>query len=152
VYEKKWDDLSPQKKFILFDLAKDGFANYRTANILFDLLRDRLIHFSADHRLELVTDSFREFVLQKSDDPHVLAILKRSRQKGQWTSFKTGLMILFAAFGLFIFLTQDSLFQKMTGLLTALLTVTSQFSTLSGRFGSRSAADGDAPADNPGSP
>ncbi|HEY4206143.1 MAG TPA: hypothetical protein VGM31_04985, partial [Puia sp.] len=122
------------------------------ANVLFDLMRERLIHFSFDHRLELITDSFREFVLQKSDDPQVVAILKRSRQKGQWSSFKTGLMILFAAFGLFIFLTQDSLFQKMTGLLTTLLTLTSQFSTLFGRFNSRPAADSDTAADNSGSP
>lgn len=147
VYEDKWAGLPPEKKFILFDLARDGFANYRTANILFDLMRDRLILFTGAHRLQLVTDSFREFVLQKSDDPQVIATLKRSRQKGQWTSFKTGLMILFTAFGLFIFLTQDSLFQKMTGLLTALITMSSQFSTIFGRFGSRPAADSDPPGD-----
>ena len=149
MYEDKWNDLSPEKKFILFDLARDGFANYRTANILFDLMRDRLILFTGDHRLELITASFREFVLLKSDDPQVIAILKKSRQKGEWISFKTGLMILFTAFGLFIFLTQDSLFQKMTGLLTALLTLTSQFSTVFGRFGSRSTPDSEPPGDNP---
>jgi hypothetical protein len=150
VYEGKWNDLTAEKKFVLFDVARDGFANYRTANILFDLMRDRLILFTGGHRLELITDSFREFVLQKSDDPQVIATLKRSRQKGQWSSFKTGLMILFAAFGIFIFLTQDSLFQKMTGLLTALLTMTTQFSSLFDRFSNKPAANGDA--DIPGNP
>jgi len=149
VYEEKWNALSPEKKFILFDLARDGFANYRTANILFDLMRDRLILFTGAHRLQLVAESFREFVLQKSDDPQVIAILKRSRQKGQWSSFKTGLMILFAAFGIFIFLTQDSLFQKMTGLLTALLTMTTQVSAVFDRFSARPAANNDPASDNP---
>jgi len=152
VYEDKWDDLSPEKKFILFDLARDGFANYRTANILFDLMRDRLILFTGDHHLELITHSFREFVLLKSDDPQLIATMKRSRQKGEWSFFKTGLMILFTAFGLFIFLTQDSLFQKMTGLLTALITLTSQFSTIFGRFGSRGATEIDPSSSNPGNP
>jgi hypothetical protein len=147
LYEDKWKDLSPDKKFILFDLARDGFANYRTANLLFDLMRDRLILFTGGHRLQLITDSFREFVMQKSDDPQVIANLKRSRQKGQWSSFKTGLMILFAAFGIFIFLTQDSLFQKMTGLLTALLTLTTQFSTLFDRFGNKTPPENEPAGD-----
>src|SRR2546423_74130 len=58
------------------------------------------------------------------------ALIKKSRQNGEWLSFKTGLMILFTAFGLFIFFTQDALFQKMTGLLTSLISLTTQFSTL----------------------
>jgi len=130
VYAERWSSLSPVKKFVLFDLARDGFPNYRTANTLFDLLNDRLLEFRRDGHLELITPSFREFVLQKAEDPAVLAALKKSRQNGEWLSFKTGLMILFTAFGLFIFFTQDALFQKMTGLLTSLISLTTQFSTL----------------------
>ena len=111
-------------------LARDGFANYRTANTLFDLLNDRLLEFRRNGHLELITPSFREFVLLKAEDPEVIAALKKSRQNGEWLSFKTGLMILFTAFGLFIFFTQDALFQKMTGLLTSLISLTTQFSTL----------------------
>jgi hypothetical protein len=130
LYEERWATLSPVKKFVLFDMARDGFPNYRTGNVLFDLLSDRLLEFRNNGHLELITPSFREFVLLKAEDPAVIAALKRSRQKGEWLSFKTGLMILFTAFGLFIFFTQDALFQKMTGLLTSLVSITTQFSTL----------------------
>jgi len=130
VYAERWSSLPPAKKFVLFDLARDGFPNYRTANTLFDLLNDRLLEFRRNGHLELITPSFREFVLLKAEDPEVIAALKKSRQNGEWLSFKTGLMILFTAFGLFIFFTQDALFQKMTGLLTSLISLTTQFSTL----------------------
>jgi len=130
IYEERWTSLTRIKKFVLFDLARDGFSNYRTGNTLFDLLSDRLLEFRKDGHLELITPSFREFVLLKAEDPEVVAALKNSRQKGAWLSFKTALMILFTAAGLFIFFTQDALFQKMTGLLTSLISITTQFSTL----------------------
>lgn len=130
IYEERWASLSTVKKFVLFDIARDGFPNYRTGNTLFDLLSDRLLEFRKNGHLELITPSFREFVLLKAEDPEVIAALKKSRQKGEWLSFKTALMILFTAFGLFIFFTQDALFQKMTGLLTSLVSITTQFSTL----------------------
>jgi hypothetical protein len=130
IYEERWASLSTVRKFVLFDIARDGFPNYRTGNTIFDLLCDRLLEFRKNGHLELITPSFREFVLLKAEDPEVIAALKKSRQKGEWLSFKTALMILFTAFGLFIFFTQDALFQKMTGLLTSLVSITTQFSTL----------------------
>jgi hypothetical protein len=130
IYEERWASLTPVKKFVLFDLSRDGFPNYRTGNTLFDLLCDRLLDFRKDGHLELITPSFREFVLLKAEDPEVIAALKNSRQKGTWLSFKTTLMILITAAGLFVFFTQDALFQKMTGLLASLVSLTTQFSTL----------------------
>ncbi len=94
------------------------------------MLRDGLLVFRENGQLNFITRSFREYVLEKAEDPDVLALWRKSRHKGEWLSFKMPLMILFTAFGLFLFFTQDALFQKLTGLLTSLVSMTAQFSTL----------------------
>ena len=133
-FEKRFDDcwktLTPVKKFVLYDLSRDGFANYRTGNTLYTLVCDGLLVFRDNGQLTFITKSFREYVLEKKDDPDVIALWRKSRHKGEWLSFKTPLMILFTAFGLFLFFTQDALFQKLTGLLTSLVSIGAQFSTL----------------------
>ncbi|HXO76841.1 MAG TPA: hypothetical protein VN824_16420, partial [Puia sp.] len=129
-FDAVWKTLTPEKKFLLYDLARDGFSNYRTGNTIYSLLRDGLLVFRENNQLSFITMSFREYVLEKAEDPDVVALWKKSRNKGEWLSFKMPLMILFTAFGLFLFFTQDALFQKLTGLLTCLVSMTAQFSTL----------------------
>jgi len=129
-YDDFWKTLTPVKKFVLYDLSRDGFANYRTGNTLYTLVCDGLLVFRDNGQLTFVTKSFREYVLEKKDDPDVVALWRKSRHKGEWLSFKTPLMVLFTAFGLFLFFTQDALFQKLTGLLTSLVSIGAQFSTL----------------------
>lgn len=148
LFEKRFDDswkaLTPEKKFVLYDLSRDGFANYRTGNTLYTLVCDGLLVFRDNGQLTFVTKSFREYVLEKKDDPDVIALWRKSRHRGEWLSFKTPLMILFTAFGLFLFFTQDALFQKLTGLLTSLVSIGAQFSTLFDRTTAPSSA-GDKP-------
>ncbi|HTI92047.1 MAG TPA: hypothetical protein VL727_15745 [Puia sp.] len=149
-FDETWKTLTPQKKFILYDLSRDGFSNYRTGNIIYGLLRDGLLVFRENGQLNFITRSFREYVLEKAEDPDVVALWRKSRNKGEWLSFKMPLMILFTAFGLFLFFTQDALFQKLTGLLTCLVSMTAQFSTLFDRTsapGSSSQKESPAPED-----
>jgi hypothetical protein len=128
-YSIHWKQLSPREKFVLYDLARDGFANYRTGNVLYGLIHKGLLVFN-ETKLTFVTRSFREYVLGQFEDADVAALLKKSRQTGSWLSFKTPLTILLTAFGLFLFFTQDAMFQKLTGLLTSLVSIGAQFSTL----------------------
>jgi hypothetical protein len=139
------------EKFVLYDLAKDGFTNYRTASLLWRLQKRNLLVFS-NGQLEPVTDSFREYILSQYDDPGVTACLKKSRQEGSWRSFKLPLTILFTAFGLFIFFTQGALYQKLGGLLTSLLSMGSQISSFFDKTGRQPAPEAEtASGDEAGS-
>ncbi|HEY4290647.1 MAG TPA: cache domain-containing protein [Puia sp.] len=129
LYAQLWRPLSPMEKFVLYDLAKDGFTNYRTGSILWQLQKKNLLVFS-NGLLEPVTNSFREYILARYNDEGVVACMKKSRQDGTWQSFKLPLTILFTAFGLFIFFTQGAVYQKLGGLLTSLLSMGSQITTL----------------------
>jgi hypothetical protein len=140
LYAQLWSPLLPIEKFVLFDLAKDGFSNYRTASILYQLRKKKLLVF-CNGRLDLVSDSFREYVLDQSTDKSVISSLKKSRQNGTWQAFKLPLTILFTAFGLFIFFTQGALYQKLGGLFTSLISMGAQISSFFDRTGRQPAPE-----------
>jgi hypothetical protein len=121
-YQIQWKQLKPMEKFILYDFAKDGFTNYRTAWFIYKLKEAKLLLFR-EERLQFSDPAFREYVLQQSEDRNVQTYLKIARQKGSWQAFKIPLMILFATFGLFIFFTQDALYQKITGLAASFISM-----------------------------
>jgi hypothetical protein len=122
LYDDKWEKLKPMEKFILYDFAKDGFTNYRTIWFIYKLKHQGFLEFRKDG-LQFTDPSFREYVLQQSGNKDVQSFLKVARQTGSWQSFKIPLMILFATFGLFVFFTQDALYQKITGLAASFISM-----------------------------
>jgi hypothetical protein len=119
LYSKIWAGLSNREKFILYDFAIDGFANHKTAFILRDLL-DKGVLFFADRRLSLVAPSFRQFILDQKGDQAVSTLMKKAEAEDSWGHFKTPLLVVMAAIGMFIFITQDAVYQKITGLFASI--------------------------------
>ena len=119
IYHRIWTPLSPLEKFILYDFAIDGFANYKTGSVLNQLLQKGILIFE-DGRLALMAPSFREYVLRQSGDAAIQSIIKKAREEGYWQMLKIPLLLLLAIPGIFIFLTQEALYQKMIGLFTAI--------------------------------
>jgi hypothetical protein len=113
-----WERLSPMEKFVLCDFALDGFSNYRTADTLYHLYNKGYL-LVENKRLIFMTLSFKEWVLQHCDDSDIYTLLKKAGIKKPWQDFKLPLMILLAAFGLFLFFTQDALYQKIGGLIAS---------------------------------
>jgi hypothetical protein len=127
-YQAVWWTLSPMEKFILYDFALDGFTNYKNADYLFELCNKGLLCLVNEgkdqtliynNKLVFMATSFREWILRQSGDPQISMLIKRAGIKGPWQNFKLPLMILLAAFGLFLFFTQDALYQKIGGLITS---------------------------------
>ncbi|HXB93271.1 MAG TPA: hypothetical protein VNU72_13320, partial [Puia sp.] len=128
-YRGEWESLRPVERFILFDLAKDGFTNYRTAWILYKLRKAGHLQFKGGI-LQFTDFGFREFVLHQAGNKDVQAFLNLAQQAGTWQSFRMPLMILFATFGLFIFFTQDALYQKISGLIATFISIRPMLSSL----------------------
>lgn len=120
VYELVWNQIPNQQKFVLFDLAQDGFANYKTAHLLHKLLEAGILIQGEGKTLRFMSISFRNYVLQQSNSKVIAGFLKKSRKDGSWASFKFFFFIGLAALGLFIFFTQDAIYQKFTGLLASI--------------------------------
>ncbi len=113
-----WKKLSSMEKFVLCDFALDGFSNYKTADVLYGLYNKGYLLVENKH-LVFMTLSFKEWVLQHCDDSDIYMLLKKAGIKKPWQDFKFPLMILLAAFGLFLFFTQDALYQKIGGLIAS---------------------------------
>ncbi|HEY4336594.1 MAG TPA: hypothetical protein VGM89_11870, partial [Puia sp.] len=107
-----------REKFVLYDFAIDSLANYRSGTPLHNLIQKGILCLGADLQLHFMTHSFHNFVLNQGDNEAVLSQIKRAREQGQ--NIKTPLFLILAAAGLFIFLTQETIYQKITGLLTSL--------------------------------
>jgi hypothetical protein len=120
VYELVWNQLPDQEKYILFDLAQDGFANYKTAFLLHRLMEKGILLEGEGQQLEFMSKSFRNYVLQQVNSKAIASFLKKSRKDGSWASFKFFFFLGLAALGLFIFFTQDAIYQKITGLLASI--------------------------------
>jgi hypothetical protein len=140
VYRALWKKLSERHKFILYDFAQDGFANYKAGKDLQALIDKGLLFFE-DLRLCVMTLSFQEYVLQMKDDPDLNTFLTQARKEDTWKRIQTPLLILLMSAGIFIFATQEEVYKKITGLLTSL---TSLLPILSGMFGKSSGKTADS--------
>lgn len=120
VYQRIWNDLSPREQFVLYDFAIDNLANYKSGTPLHSLIQKGILCLGNDLQLHFMTHSFHNFVLNQGDSEAVVKQMKRAREQGSWQNVKTPLMLIFMAVGIFIFLTQETIYQKITGLFTSL--------------------------------
>ena len=137
VYTELWNTLTISQKFILYDFALDGFSNYKAGKDLQTLISKGLLFFD-DLRLSPMTLSFQEFVLGKKDDPELKDFQVITAKEDTWKKFRSPLLILLTALGIFIFLTQQEVYQKVTGLLAALTTLVPLLSNLLNRSSGKS--------------
>jgi hypothetical protein len=129
-YEKIWADLTPREKFVAYDFAIDSLANYKAGLPLHNLIRKGVLCVDDDEQLRFITHSFHNFVLNQAGNRVIRAQLKKAHEQGSWQRLRMPLFLLLSAVGIFVFLTQDAIYQKMTGLLTsvgALVPLISQF-------------------------
>jgi hypothetical protein len=136
VYSALWKTLSERQKFILFDFAQDGFANYKAGRDLQVLIGKGILFFE-DLRLCVMTLSFQEYVLQMNEDKELGTFIAKAKRDDTWKRFKTPLLILLTAAGIFIFATQAEVYQKITGLLTTLTSLLPLLSNLFNKTGGK---------------
>ncbi|PWT74477.1 MAG: hypothetical protein C5B59_11095 [Bacteroidetes bacterium] len=129
-YERVWMQLSKLERFLLYDFAVDGFANYKTTRDLY-ALQSKGILFFEDLRLCMMTISFQEFVLLKKNETDIQEYVQTAASKSTIKKFRTPLLIGLAAIGIFLFVTQDAVYQKIMALLTS---ATSLFGFISDLF------------------
>ena len=119
-YRSIWAGLTAREKFVLYDFAVDDIANYRSGAPLFSLIRKGILRIDRDNQLLFMTRSFHDFVLNRSGSNVITEQMKMARTQGSWNKLKLPFLLVVAAAGIFVFLTQDAVYQRITGLLTSL--------------------------------
>ena len=119
-YSAAWDSLSEMEQFTLYDFALDGFTNYKNSATLTGLINRHILVVVDNERLKFMTPGFREWILRTRDNEAFNAIADKARQEGYWENIRKPLLLLLAVPGIFIFVTQDDVSQKITGFITAI--------------------------------
>jgi hypothetical protein len=121
-YDRIWRSLSDQEKFILYDFALDGFTNYKNLDVLAGLYERGLLRREPKHKeLVLYSYSFRNYLLAKGERGEMNEIEKKIETGSAWKDLKNLLFILFFAFIIFLFLTQQEAYNKILALISALV-------------------------------
>lgn len=121
-YQNIWAGLSAREKFLLYDFALDGFTNYRNGYLVHGLVEQGILLFRFG-RLRFMTLSFREYVLGCRKDDDIVKMEDSAKKQDSWRNIKIPLLLILAMLGLFIFFTQDLIYQKITGLFTLVGTI-----------------------------
>ena len=129
-FRRLWLALSPQEKFLLFDLAQDGLVNTDNAHALGILLQKGFLRRAENGRLSLRSASFCGFIRTAQRQREALQYVADSEQ-GAWAATQTPLLLLLAAGAVFMFVTQPTTFSQTQ---TFLLGLTTLLPALAGLF------------------
>lgn len=122
-YEAMWKQLSEEEQLVLYDFALDGFTNFRITDIIYSLIQKGLIFRTADGHLEVMTHSFRNFLLGKTATPEVKNLEEKFKVNTSWKSLKNVLLAILLAVTIFLFATQRDLTDKMLAIISGLVTL-----------------------------
>jgi hypothetical protein len=121
-YDAIWKSLSGRQKYLLFNFIEDGYSNYKAENDLQILLDKGLLYFD-DLHLKICTLALQQYILQIKNDPDITLFQTTTLKEDGFKKFKVPLLLVLAGVGLFIFFTQDAIYQKITGLLASLSSI-----------------------------
>lgn len=120
LYEKIWIEQSISERFLLYDLAKDGYTNYKNPETIYSLINKGILKYS-DFRLNFFSYSFRNFVIIKGNEPELQANFKQYSIGGVWHSLRMPVLLVIIALGVFFVMTQQKVAQDFTTVITSLL-------------------------------
>ncbi|MDB5235659.1 MAG: hypothetical protein JWR44_2652 [Hymenobacter sp.] len=119
-FRRLWLALSPQERFLLFDLAQDGLVNSEDRRPLDNLLRKGFLRFSGHGRLGLSSTSFRDYILTAQRRREAMRYAEADPDGSSWAATQTPLLLLLAAGAVFMFISQPSIFSQTQGVVVAL--------------------------------
>lgn len=120
-FEFIWNKFSPREKFLLLNYAQNSFINFKNTEAITHLLQAGIFNVK-DEELKIFSVSFRSYVLKQKSSEEMMQLKTELRQESTWQSFRVPLLITILGVALFILITQEQTFQKITAILTGLTT------------------------------
>lgn len=112
-YQAIWAICSSDEKLTLFHLAQDGLLSFKNPDIQRLMRRGLIVR---EPSLRIMNESFRRFVLTKSHPDQIVAWRKGATSS--WDTLKGPLLMGLMGVALFIFITQQDVFNSTVTLLS----------------------------------
>lgn len=117
-YFSLWNSCAKEERYILYDLAVDGFVNTDDKIVLLKLMEKGLIYY--DESFHIMNESFRNFILTNIKPTEALAMEKELRNKGHWSMYSTIILLLIISLMFFVLFAQKSAVNQFIALLAGI--------------------------------
>ncbi len=121
-YDFTWNKFSSKEKYLLLNYAQNGFVNFKNTEVIHHLL-ELGIFVIRDEEIKIFSASFRAYILKQKNSEEILQLKTELRQESTWQTFRMPFLLIILGTALFIFITQEQAFQRITALLTGVTTV-----------------------------
>ena len=121
-YQCIWSKLEDDEQLAVVNLAREGLVNYRQVDAITSLIKEGLI-VSLDGRLRLFSLGFRNFILHKLATPETAPLREKMNKKASMSKLRTPILVALFLIGMFLFITQEQTFQRISGMITGLTTL-----------------------------
>ena len=117
-YTDIWQSLTHEEKFLLYDLAEDGFVNsFDDFNLSMLMCKGLIIN--NDGALILFNRGFRNFILTAIGEKEMERIKEQVKDNGKWGNLKMPLNLAIVAILAFLFASQQESYSKVITYITA---------------------------------
>ena len=130
-YYSLWSSLSKEERFLVYDLAKDGFINVKNTRGIHILMEKGI--FIYENNLKLLNKSFNNFILSVVDASTEWEMRREVSKQGSWGTTKGVLLIFVLGIIAFIAISTPDMiknFNTVVGAIIALLTLMLRSGTL----------------------
>ncbi|GAB5527560.1 MAG: hypothetical protein Roseis2KO_54320 [Roseivirga sp.] len=137
IYESIWHSLTNRQKYILIDLAEDGFVNTKGKFTIISLINKGLLIFGeydGFQNIYFTSKDFRDFVLQKLREDSGIGVKKQMMERGAWASIKISIYIIVVVGLIFIALSEPAFFQDFNTFMTIIAGIVTLLPTLGSLF------------------
>jgi len=137
-YYSLWNTCSKEEKYLLYDLALDGFVNTNNLRGIKKLMEKGLIYY--DEALIVMNESFRNFILSTIKEAESLEMEKELRRSGTWSIYSSVILLFVLGLILFVSFAHRSLVDQFVALLAGVTAAVPYLLRLTGFFSSSSVA------------
>lgn len=132
-YANIWNSLATRERFIIYDLAKDGFLNIKNGAALFSLMKKGVVIWR--EKPVLFNKSFRNFIISSISKEEAAAMTQVIKKNGSWGFTKTILYMVMIGLVGFLMIGEPQFvndFQTFVGVIAGLATVVPVLSSFLG--------------------
>ncbi|UII19337.1 hypothetical protein [Fulvivirga ligni] len=134
-YNSIWNSLEQREKFLVYDIAVDGFVNLKNDKALYSLMRKGIVKF--EDRPRLFNDSFRNHIMSSVRKKEANEMAQKIKEQGSWASVKVILYIVIAAIAGFLFIGEPSFVEDFSTFLSILAGIATVMPLVSGMLGGK---------------
>ncbi|MEO0330604.1 MAG: hypothetical protein AAF223_02815, partial [Bacteroidota bacterium] len=114
-YFSLWSTCSKEEKYVLYDLADDGFVNTKDKSVMLALMEKGLIFY--DESFHIMNESFRNFILSNIKPAEALEMEQAARKNGRWSVYSTVILLLILSLIFFVVFAHESIVNQFVALL-----------------------------------